>query len=63
MWLAGFSLWASIETRAAARQVGRHGAEQQVWQTARLELAGHRRRPDDTWLNGRPASAAAPAWA
>ena len=37
--LAGFSLWASTQTRAAARHVDRDSAEQQGWQTARLELA------------------------
>jgi diguanylate cyclase len=37
--LAGFSLWAARETRAAARRVQRDTTEQELWQTARLELA------------------------
>jgi hypothetical protein len=37
--LAGFSLWAAVRTNAAARQVDRDSAEQEVWQNARAELA------------------------
>ena len=37
--LAGFSLWAAVRTNAAARQVERDSAEQDVWQDARAELA------------------------
>jgi len=37
--LAGFSLWAALRINAAVRQVDRDSAEQQEWQTARLELA------------------------
>jgi len=37
--LAGFSLWAALRTDAAARQVNRDRAEQDVWQHARVELA------------------------
>ena len=36
--LAGFSLWAAMQTNAAARQVERDSAEQDVWQDARAEL-------------------------
>ena len=37
--LAGFSLWAAVSTNAAARQVDRDSAEQDVWQNARVTLA------------------------
>jgi diguanylate cyclase (GGDEF)-like protein len=37
--LAGFSLWAAVQTNAVARQVERDSAEQDVWQNARAELA------------------------
>jgi diguanylate cyclase len=37
--LAGFSLWAAVRTNAAAGQVNRDSAEQDVWQNARVELA------------------------
>jgi diguanylate cyclase (GGDEF)-like protein len=37
--LAGFSLWAAVRTNAAARQVNRDTAEQDVWQNARVDLA------------------------
>ena len=37
--LAGFSLWAAVRTNAAARQVDRDSAEQDVWQNARVALA------------------------
>jgi diguanylate cyclase len=37
--LAGFSLWAAVRTNAAARQVERDSAEQDVWQNARVTLA------------------------
>ena len=37
--LAGFSMWAAVRTNAAARQVDRDSAEQDVWQNARVALA------------------------
>jgi diguanylate cyclase (GGDEF)-like protein len=37
--LAGCSLWAAVRTNAAARQVDRDSAEQEVWQNARVALA------------------------
>jgi diguanylate cyclase (GGDEF)-like protein len=37
--LAGFGLWAALRTNAAAGQVNRDSAEQDVWQNARVELA------------------------
>ena len=37
--LAGFSLWAALETNSAAQQADRDSDEQRVWQTTRLKLA------------------------
>jgi diguanylate cyclase (GGDEF)-like protein len=37
--LAGFSLWAALETNSGAQQADRDSDEQRVWQTTRLELA------------------------
>lgn len=57
--LTSFSLWAAFRTDAAAREGDRDGAEQEAWQTARLQLAAENTAQRAYMQRSRAASRAA----